>query len=182
MTHKALPTPSFVLASLDYDPETGLFVWKHVPGKKNPYEGKAAFAVSDGSGYLVGSLNGKMLRAHRVAWVFISGDWPVQEIDHINGDKSDNRAVNLREVSRTQNMHNRSITSANSSGFKGVTWNAQCGKWQAQGRQNGKNRYLGLFEKIEDAAAAYRDFSAVEHGEFSIFACDASNSRAELLA
>ena len=87
--------------------------------------------------------------------------------DHINGDKLDNRRVNLRVCSNSENLCNRGMTRNNTSGFKGVGWNKVAGKWMAQIRINGLQTYLGLFDTPEAAADAYDAAARELHGEFA---------------
>ena len=98
----------------------------------------------------------KAILAHRLAWALHTGSWPNGEIDHINGDESDNRLVNLRDTSKSVNQQNkRNPRSDNKSGFMGVCWHKGAGKWRAQITVNGKVIYLGLYETTEAAHAAY---------------------------
>lgn len=153
-----------------YDPETGTLVWRHnrnrSPQWNGRYAGKPAINTLDSSnGYLVGSLSEGKVFAHRVAWLIHYGEWP-EEVDHINGVRTDNRITNLRNVSKALNARNLSLSSRNKSGFKGVSWNRQVGCWQAHIRLNGKTRYLGLFRDVNDAAKAYRDAAPKYHGDY----------------
>lgn len=91
---------------------------------------------------------------------------PGQEIDHINRNGLDNRRANLRIVPHALNARNQPLSRANTSGFKGVTWNRRKRRWQAQIMVNGRNHWLGNFERLEDAAAAYVEGSKRLHGEF----------------
>lgn len=100
------------------------------------------------------------LRLHN----FLTG-WPL--VDHINGDGLDNRRANLREATNAQNMRNKGLYRNNSSGFKGVSWQKECRKWQAGIRLDGTRRHLGLFLVAEDAAAAYDEAARELHGEFA---------------
>ena len=149
--------------SFTYDPETGVFIRKR--GRK---VGEVAGSRND-RGYWVLSAPGmKPLAAHRVAWAIHYGRWPKDQIDHINGNPSDNRICNLREANSMQNCANRNRPISKSSGVLGVTWHKRSGKWMAQIKRNYKGYNLGSFDSKEEAAEAYRKAAAQKHGEFSI--------------
>ena len=134
---------------MDYNPETGLFIRK--VRRINFYAG----SVNTKHGYIDIRVFGKTYRAHRLAWFYIYGEWP-EEIDHINGVRTDNRLCNLRSVSRQRNSENlRKPTSKNTSGFLGVTKHKQSNKWISQIRISGKVKKLGYFETPELAHQAY---------------------------
>jgi hypothetical protein len=130
---------------LTYDPITGILRWL-------PSKSIAGYVGSNGYSYI--RLDGRNLLAHRVAWVLTYGEWPT-EIDHINRIKSDNRLVNLREVSSTENKHNMGMLSTNRSGIKGVHWYKRHGMWRAQISIAGKTKHLGYFDSISEAAKVY---------------------------
>ncbi len=104
--------------------------------------------------------------AHRLAWFYMTGEWPKKWIDHKNGNKSDNRWANLRLASKTENGCNRKI-SKNSSGIKGVSFCKRTGKWQAQIKFKKKSHHLGRFSKIEDAEKVVREMRIKLHKEFT---------------
>jgi hypothetical protein len=99
---------------------------------------------------------------HRV----IMGEPDGLKIDHIDSDGLNNRRANLREATTSQNNHNQRIRGDNTSGFKGVSWDKRCGKWRADIRLDGKNRFLGYHATLEAAAEAYAAASADLHGQF----------------
>ena len=145
------------------DPETGTLFWRvRAPETfTRPrdakrwnvrYAEKPAF--SNGNGYMIGKLNGKAIQAHRVVWAMSSGRLPEGQIDHINGDTSDNRPANLREVSHSENQRNQKIPANNRSGQMGVCWVAGRKRWIAQIRANGKRIHLGRYVHKADAVAA----------------------------
>lgn len=115
---------------------------------------KEAFTADHGKGYRCGRFNGKPLFAHRVIWAIVHGHWPEQDIDHINGIRSDNRLSNLRSVSRSENMRNKMRPPNNTSGFIGVSWDKKSGKWFAQIQVCGKNNSLGHFSDKSEAVKA----------------------------
>lgn len=105
-------------------------------------------------GYTIVRVGGRMLRAHRIIYAIIHGEMPEGEIDHINGNRADNRIENLRDVSKSVNQHNSKKRKDNSSGFPGVSWDTQHQKWRAQIMVDNQQIRLGLFENLEDAVQA----------------------------
>jgi hypothetical protein len=152
-------------ALLDYDPETGVFTWR-VKTNSRAMRGSNAGTVGH-DGRVTIRIRNRRYRAHRLAWLYVHGEWPTQEIDHINGDPGDNRIANLRVATRAQNLSNRPRQCNNKSGHKGVYLDRRRGKWQAQMMICGKSKHLGSFDAIEDAAAAYRAASIEHFGEFA---------------
>lgn len=141
--------------SLDYDPLTGVMRRKSTG---------LPFTTLTDNGYLKATLFGWGWRVHRLAWLCAHGVWPHGQIDHINGDRTDNRLVNLRDVSNSVNSENlRSPKSHNRSGFLGVRWHAGSRKWMARITTQGQTAYLGLFERPEDAADAYLQAKRQQH-------------------
>ncbi len=150
---------------LDYDPETGKLVWRerrpemfesHGSPKQwnDKFAGKEAFTARDSNGYLHGTLFRKSYRAHRIAWAIHYGAWPTGIIDHINGDPTDNRITNLRDVSQTENSRNSKLPKDNKSGRIGVHWVKKSRKWRAQITIKRRPMQLGDFEDLADAIAA----------------------------
>lgn len=137
---------------LDYNPETGLFTWKQ-------YRGGTAFAGScagrpNKSGHIQIMVDGVRYMAHRLAWLYVNGSFPKNEIDHINRIRSDNRIANLRPASNLENAQNRSRSSNNTSGRSDVTWNKKTKKWRARLTVGYKRMHLGYFESLDDAFSA----------------------------
>ncbi len=149
---------------LTYNPETGVFRWKAKPAG-NVAVGSVA-GTTNNKGYRYISVDSRRYRAHRLAWLYVHGKWPADQIDHIDGKRGNNRIANLREATNTQNQQNRGVSKSNTSGFKGVVWNKQTRKWQATIRIWGRQIFLGSFDTIERAAAAYSAAAARHHGEF----------------
>lgn len=110
---------------------------------------------------------GKILRAHRVIWLLAHGSWPKEDIDHINGDRADNRLVNLREASRSENNCNRAMRANNSSSVKGVCFHKGAGKWMAYIQSERNRIHLGLFANLADAECAVRVARERIHGKFA---------------
>lgn len=148
-----------------YDPETGDFI--RLVGRSGPNARAGDIAGCDnGHGYVRIYVDGKAYKGHRLAWFYMYGEWP-KEIDHINGEKSDNRLANLRPVTRSQNRMNCGAYANNVAGVRGVSWNARQKKWKAQIQRDGRKYGLGCFASRDEAADAYRSASRRLHGEFS---------------
>jgi hypothetical protein len=139
---------------LHYNPDTGVFT-RLINTPNFPEFGIGAIAGNDnGQGYLVCSIKGTIHKCHRLAFVYMSGEWPTQEVDHMNGNRADNRWANLRLVTRAVNRQNmRAARSDNKAGLIGVAGNA--GKWRAAICAGGKWHWLGNHSTPELAHAAY---------------------------
>ena len=146
---------------LAYNPDTGVFTWL-VKSNRKIRIGDIAGHL-DGKGYRRIKVEQKRYQAHRLAWLYMTGAWPVAQIDHRNGNKDDNRWDKLREATNAENQQNRVINRNNTSGLMGVCWNRKMGKWQAQIRGAGHRRFLGLFTDPEAAHAAYLAAKAEIH-------------------
>lgn len=147
-----------VMQLFSYDPETGKF-WR-IARQTRSREIVALDAPEEvmgkSSGYVRLSLFGKSLYAHRLAWLITHGRWPVEMIDHINGNRSDNRIANLRECTDAENRQNwRRPKANNPHGLMGVGWHKAAGKFTSQIQVNRKIKHLGLFETAEEAHRAY---------------------------
>jgi hypothetical protein len=148
---------------LHYDSDTGIFTRLTSRGGNNVGSIAGNF---DKGGYLKTNIQGKTYRTHRLAWLYIYGEFPPEEIDHINCVRNDNRLLNLRLSTRSENTYNTSIFSNNTSGYKCVSWNKKSKKWRAYCNVNGKQNHLGLFETAEQASIAYQNFARTNHGKF----------------
>lgn len=137
---------------LRYEPETGLFIRLH--GQRNR---KGHVAGSTGvSGYVAITVGKFSYRAHRLAWLYINGEWPRDEIDHINGIRHDNRYANLRAVSRVGNLQNQRRAAAhNRTGLIGAHFNKATNKYVSRIGIGGKSVFLGYFSSPEGAHEAY---------------------------
>ena len=146
---------------LAYDKNTGVFTWNEKP--KQWRKGKSNIAGSlNTNGYLRIKVDGARYGAHRLAWFYVYGEWPKNDIDHIDGCRTNNAISNLRNVSRTVNMQNiRTAYSTNNVGVLGVS--KKCNKWKAQIRLEGKNKHLGWFDAPELAHQAYLNAKRVHH-------------------
>jgi hypothetical protein len=145
---------------LAYDAETGVLRWVSrsaiclragdVAGHKNR------------SGYREIKIAYRAYLAHRLVWLHVHGEWPKGQIDHINGNRDDNRIANLRDVSSSQNMLNRHKAPANVIGFPGLYMKR--GRYGARLIVNGKQKYLGVYDTAEEAHAAYQQHKALHSG------------------
>ena len=151
----ALASIAALRDALSYDLETGVFTWKIAPKSHRVKQGAVAGGKTQ-PGYLVISFGGRLYKAHRLAWAFHYGDWPGKIVDHIDGNRLNNRIANLRDVSNSINLQNTRAARKNSlSGFLGVGWNKKSRKWRAQICIDGKAVALGYFDAPEEAHAAY---------------------------
>ena len=145
-------TAEYLRSILHYDPATGIFTWK-VRTAKRVKVGDIA-GCPNGDGYLQIRVCSRKYRAHRLAWLYHFGEWPEDQIDHINRNRSDNRISNLRDISHKQNLQNTGKYSNNTSGHPGVSWHKQSAKWQVKIKHNYKQIHLGYFSILEEAIAA----------------------------
>jgi hypothetical protein len=150
---------------LHYDPSTGIFTWRVRRC------GRALVGATAGSlnadGYVHIRVDGGRYKAHRLAVLYMTGEWPVRDVDHENLCRSDNRWNNLRRATRSQNCANSRRPRNNTSGFKGVSWHGAGKAWVARVMVKGESRYLGLFDTPEAAHAAYSAAAMEAHGSFS---------------
>jgi hypothetical protein len=146
-------TQEKLISLLDYNPDTGEFKWKVHLKQSNKYEGDIA-GTSHGGGYWAIQIEGRRYYAHRLAWLYMYGKFPELELDHINRDKADNRILNLREVSRSENMNNVGLRVNNSSGFSNISYRKDRNKFRVYITKDGKYKALGHFSTIEDAKIA----------------------------
>jgi len=137
---------------IDYNPETGIFIRRINSAKGKTRAGDVAGHI-ESNGYLALWVLGTKYLAHRIAWLYMTGAWPVDQIDHINRDRSDNRFENLREVNNAENQQNRSIRRDCASGFMGVRKNKS--RWMAEIRADKVRFHLGTYDTPEEASAAY---------------------------
>jgi len=150
---------------LNYDPATGIFTRKVRLAQRHHVGDRADFIITGGGmgGYFRVSLDSQRYLAHRLAWLYVKGEWPANEIDHINGDRADNRIDNLRDVVGIINAQNkRKPRSDNKSGFLGVTTFAS-GKFRASVHFSGKRIHVGMFDNPEDAHRAYLEAKRLVH-------------------
>lgn len=154
---KAILTQDYLKEILHYNPSTGAFVWtenKQWRQKKTGY--------MDKDGYHIIMIDGRNYRAHRLAWLYVYGEFPPHQTDHINHDRADNRISNLRSVTNQENQMNRRFT-GNSSGFRGVYWDKPREKWASKIKVNQKMINIGRFDSIEEAIGS-RLTAEIEYG------------------
>lgn len=154
---------------LHYDPLTGTFTWLVSRGRLAK-AGQVAGSLN-GDGYWQIKIDGVTYKAHRLAWLYMKGEWPPHEVDHWDTDRGNNRWANLRSATDEENRRNSGLPRNNTSGVRGVTWHKPSGKWVAQigvGKAAvRKTLNLGYFSEIGDAAAARRAAEIRLFGEFS---------------
>ena len=147
---------------LHYNPDTGIFT-RLVAKCRRFKAGDIAGCLSP-NGYILIGINGKLYRAHRLAWLYVYGKFPKDQIDHINGIKSDNRIANLRESTHAENMQNEiKPRSNNTSGYLGVSWDKNRGNFVTSISINGKNKHLGYFEIAAEAHQVYLEAKRANH-------------------
>lgn len=135
---------------LTYNPETGIFVW--LKNKGTARAGDYAGYIQNG--YNVIMINGSNFRSHRLAWLYVYGEWPKEQIDHINHNREDNKLINLREVTHQENLKNITLKKNNKSGIMGVGWIKQNSSWRAYISSNKKWIHLGSFNDKFEAICA----------------------------
>lgn len=170
MANKPLPCPTLLRQLLRYEPETGKLFWRARGARWFPdgyhsrtsyakswnaqYADKEAFTAKT-NGYPYGAMFCTNFFAHRLIWKLVTGDDP-EQVDHINGDRADNRWPNLRNVSNLENARNRKILDRNTSGHTGVYREKRTQRWVAYINGNGKKKHLGTFDAFDEAVAARR--------------------------
>lgn len=161
---KSKITAEYVRNRLIYNAEDGVFIWRKKTGSdkftkiwNSNNAGEIAGGFFSSHGYPDISIDGVRFLAHRLAWLHFYGEWPPNQIDHINLIRTDFRIENLRLATSSQNHMNYSKHKDNRSGYKGVRRHIK-GLWQARIMRNGKEISLGYFKTVEEAAAAYANF------------------------
>jgi hypothetical protein len=154
---------------LSYDSETGEFRWIKKPKRSNGLMvvGGLAGCVHKVLGYHFVSFGGTSYYAHRLAWWWVHGEMPAEQVDHINGNRADNRIANLRPVSIQKNRMNKCKQSNNTSGYKGVYYRKDTGKWSAQIGMKGNITRLGCYNCPTLAALAYDKAAREMHGSYA---------------
>lgn len=149
---------------ISYNKDTGHFTW--LKSGRGVRVGARAGTI-DARGYEHIRVDGRTYKAHRLAWLYVYGSFPVAQIDHVNRDCSDNRLCNLRAATNGENQRNRKTFRNSTTGVTGVSWNKRCQKYEAYIKVDGKRKHLGLFDSVDHAAAEYLKASKKYHGEFA---------------
>jgi hypothetical protein len=161
---EACLTAAEVRRLLRYEPDTGTFFWR--VDTRNTAAGDIA-GSRQSRGYWHIKINRHLYMAHRLAWLYVTGEWPVGHIDHINGNRSDNRFANLRIATNSENAWNSRIRVNNACGYKGVHYKRRLNKFVAQNNVSGRVHHLGVFKTAAEAHAAYRKAAEEHFGEFA---------------
>ena len=149
---------------LTFEPNTGIFRWR-IPISKKSNEIGAKAGCINANGYVFIRVGCRQYLAHRLAWLYSHGEWPNAIVDHINGDRSDNRIDNLRLANKSLNGANAALSKRNRVGIKGVY--QRNNRWAAQIRGNGRNLWLGTYDTPQAAQAAYLTAAKEFFGEFA---------------
>jgi hypothetical protein len=164
-------TAEIVRELLDYNPDTGEFVWKHRTENEGNFnarwEGRVA-GTKDRKGYITIKIQGKKYAAHRLAWLFTYCEWPVDQVDHINNIRDDNRICNLRQADSFINSQNQKRAQKDnvSSGLLGVSFHKPNKKWLARINYEGRTHLIGCYDCKHKAHEAYLDAKAKHHSGY----------------
>lgn len=175
MKAKALPSRNYLTECFDYDFQSGNLTWKQRPlshfvdswrmNQSNSRNFGNVVSMVSASGYIEVKISGNTYKSHRIIWKIVTGEEP-SIIDHINGDRTDNRFINLRLATKIQNGANRGISSNNESGFTGVSYHSRDDKWQSYITVNGSRLYLGSFESLDSAIISRQNAEIKYFGEY----------------
>ncbi|HBY9796140.1 TPA: hypothetical protein MJA66_14730 [Klebsiella pneumoniae] len=150
---------------LDYSPDSGLFTWK--VNRRGKAKSGCIAGSKNGQGYIIIKIDGKFYFAHRLAWLVTHGTFPVNMIDHIDGNRENNKINNLREATDEQNMWNSAAGKNNKTGVKGVSWDGRRKRFRASISIKGKNKEIGSYLSLKDAESAIKDYRLKLHGKFA---------------
>ena len=149
---------------LNYDQDTGIFTWKVSPARQVSSGDIAGTKRKDG--YIQIKVDNELILSHRLAWIYMYGYLP-KYIDHINGQRDDNRITNIREVSNQQNSLNSKISKNNTSGIKGVYWDKSRNKWAVRLFVNGKCKFFKRFDDMDLAKLVIEEVRNKYHGKYA---------------
>ena len=162
-------TQEYLKSILNYYPEIGISEWKESRGRVKT--GDAAGTEND-QGYIIIRIDGQRYREHVLAWFYMTGEWPENEIDHIDGNSSNNKWKNLRTATHAQNQKNRKSAQINSkSGVKGVHWREDIKKYCAKITVDGEIIQLGFYYDLLEAEEVRKEAEIKYFKEFSIYSC-----------
>lgn len=151
-------THEFLLSQIEYYPITGIFL-----RRSNGF----VLASVGSCGYIRISVGGKQYTAHRLAWLYVHGEWPKAQLDHIDGDPTNNQISNLREATHSQNRVNASAYSLSKTGIRGVHFHHGTKRFRVQLMRDGRSYHGGYFLRVEAAEAAAHNLAKKLHGEFA---------------
>lgn len=160
---KAAPTKRQIEEMLSYCSETGLLYWR--VNSRRYKENNPAGKMCE-RGYVRVSIEGIKYPAHQIIWLLIYGEWPHMDIDHIDGNRSNNSICNLRLATKAQNNANACLRKDNSSGYKGVSYHKSNKRYRAEIRHDGKRKLIGYFKTAQEASDAYCKEAIKLKGEF----------------
>lgn len=153
----------------NYDPKTGIFTRRIDAGRWGQIKAGTVAGGIDSEGYIAIRIDGCLHRCHRLAWLYMNGEWPRQMIDHRDGIRSNNIFDNLRDASRQTNQENmHGPMSSSTTGFLGVHFHKAAKKYEAFINVNGKKKYIGLFESAQSASEAYLKAKRIFHAGSTI--------------
>ena len=158
---------------LTYFPLTGEFIWAQRPKNANRINIGGVAGHQSNTGYTQIRLYKYLYYAHRLAFLYMTGVFPLEQVDHINGDPSDTRWSNLRLATPTENQRNTAISKNNTSGVLGVCWDKRKSAWLVRIRDSNKEKFIGYFKELADAAIARKAAEQLygyhpNHGRISI--------------
>lgn len=149
---------------LSYNAETGLFTWISAPARGRSYAGQVA-GTAHPCGYWLIGISGKRYLAHRLAWLFMTGGMPADQIDHKDGDRNNNRFANLRAATNSQNGVNS--RASGQIGIRGVYVHKPSGRYRVQLGKDGKKKHVGYYDTLDEAKLAATSAAQALHGEYA---------------